>query len=124
MANFQFTDPNEGGGPPGEGGGGSSGDDPGGSSSGPSSGSSGDSSGGSQVGSSGGTPGGSSGGPPGDSSGGPPSGISGGGGGDYEEPDPPLSTCRGVSLHCAYNIFNKMSKDDYKQVNNLISYIN
>ena len=103
MANFQFTDPNEGGG-------GSSGDDPGGSSSGPSSGSSEDSSGGSQVGSSGGTPGGSS--------GGPPSGISGGGG------DPPLSTCRGVSLHCAYNIFNKMSKDDYKQVNNLISYIN
>ena len=116
MANFQFTDPNEGGGPPGEGGGGSSGDDPGGSSSGPSSGSSEDSSGGSQVGSSGGTPGGSS--------GGPPSGISGGGGGGFEEPDPPLSTCRGVSLHCAYNIFNKMSKDDYKQVNNLISYIN
>ena len=44
MANFQFTDPNQGGGPPGEGGGGSSGDDPGGSCSGPSSGSSGDSS--------------------------------------------------------------------------------
>ena len=29
---------------------------------------------------------------------------------------PKLTTCKGVGLHCAHNIFNKMSKDDYKKV--------
>jgi len=30
--------------------------------------------------------------------------------------EPGVQTCRGVKLNCAYNIFNEMSKDDYKQI--------
>ena len=94
------------GGPPNSGGGQSSGGAPsGGGNGGPPSGGGGPPSGG------GGPPSGGSGS---QTSGGPPSGggPSGGGG----PPEAPISTCRGTGLQCAYDIFNTMSRDDYKQV--------
>ena len=108
------------GGPPSSGGGQSSGGAPsGGGNGGPSSGGGGPSSGGGGPPSGGGGPPSGGGGPPSggsgsQTSGGPPSGggPSGGGG----PPEAPISTCRGTGLQCAYDIFNTMSRDDYKQV--------